>query len=252
MELQALLLVCLAALFVGFAKTGVPGSGILIVPLMAIALETMGTKASVGYLLPLLIVGDVFAVCYYRRHAQWAKLWKLFPWVAPGIIIGALTLDRIHSDTLRILLGCLVLVLLTLELIRQRAGWNNLPHTTWFAASTGIAGGFATTVGNAAGSIMNIYFLSMELPKKEFIGTQAWFFMIVNWLKVPIFVKLGMITGETIAFDAKLVPLIAIGAFLGIKLVPRIPQTLFNRLILALAAVASLELIFNWTRFLTD
>ena len=61
-----------------------------------------------------------------------------------------------------------------------------VPDYWWFAAFLGFFGGFSTMVANAAGPIMALYLLSMRLPKNVFIGTGAWFFFIINLLKVPL------------------------------------------------------------------
>jgi uncharacterized membrane protein YfcA len=236
------MLIAVAALLLGMAKTGVPGIGILVVLLLALAFPE-DTKLSVGVLLPMLITGDVVAVAWYRRHAQWDKLWRLFPAVALGIGAGAWFLGRVSEHWFRPLLGWLILGLLLLELIRVRWRLDALAHHPVFAALTGLGAGFATTVGNAAGPIMSIYLIARGLPKQQFIGTAAWFFMIVNLSKVPVFVYQGMITRQTLQWNLVAVPLILAGAALGIRVVPHISQTLFNRLVLAFCAVAALKLI---------
>lgn len=240
MEWQALLLGGVAALLVGMAKNGVPGLGILVVPLMALAFPT---RTSVGTLLPMLITGDIIAILYYRRHAQWSKLWGLFPYVACGMALAWFVLKRIDDDHLRPLLGLLVLLLLLLELMRDRLGWTHLPHHPLFAAGTGASAGFATTVGNAAGPIMSLYLISRGLPKQQFVGTAAWFFFIVNVSKVPLYGGLGMITRESLLFDLAMAPLVVAGALLGIRLLPVISQKVFNRLVLILSAVAAISLL---------
>ena len=60
-------LAVLCALLVGFAKSGLPAAGVIIVPLMA---NIFPAGMSRGILLPMLIVGDLFAIGYYRRHAS--------------------------------------------------------------------------------------------------------------------------------------------------------------------------------------
>ncbi len=239
------LLAAAAALMVGFSKTGLPGTGILVVPIMALIFAS--TRESIGLLLPMLIVGDIFAVAYYKRHAQWKQLWRLFPWVAPGMAAGYLLLlwTRDKSFDLAPLLGAIVLALVIVDLLRMRYQWVNMPHQTWFVGGTGTLAGFTTTVGNAAGSIMNIYFLSLDLPKAQFVGTAAWFFMIVNLAKVPIFVHNDMITTSSLGFDVLMIPAIAVGAVLGILLLPVLPQKAFNLIVRVLAAVAALKLIIN-------
>ena len=231
---------CCAALMVGFSKTGVPGLGILIVPIMA---GIFPAKLSVGALLPMLIVGDVFAVAWYRRRAQWDKLLRLLPYVFLGMIPGTIVLWKIDEKALKPLLGGLVLALLAVQLVRWRFKWTRMPRGIWFTAAAGIMAGFATTVGNVAGPIMGIYLISAGLSKDEFIGTGAWYYLTVNTCKVPIFSCLGIITAETLGFDAAVAPAIVIGALVGRFALPSIPVKTFNAAILILAAIGALRLI---------
>lgn len=230
----------LTAILVGFAKCGLPGMGILVVPIMALAFPA---KESVGVLVPILIAGDIFAVSFYRRHAQWNKLWGLLPSVALGMALAAWLLNRIDNQQMKPLLGWLVLALIILEFVRKRAGWNDVPHHPAFVITMGFLGGFGTTLGNVAGPIMTIYFLARGLDKNGFIGTFAWFFLIVNVAKLPLYVPLGMITLESLQFNLWLVPLVAVGAGIGRWTLPRIPQQTFTWLVMLLAAAAAVRLV---------
>ncbi len=229
-----------SAFLIGFAKNGVPGSGILIVPLMAMAFEA---KQSVGTLLPMLIVGDVVAITYYRCHAHWDKIRTLFPWVVPGMVVAALVLDAVDSSQLRRILGTLVLGMLILEQCRKHFKWERLPHHVLFIGGVGFSAGFATTLGNAAGSIMNLYLMSKGMPKFKFVGTAAWFFFLVNVTKLPLYSYRGMITLDSLRYNLTMVPMILLGAYAGIKLLPHIPQQAFNAVILILTAAAALSLL---------
>jgi len=232
-------LAVVAGLFVGFAKTGVAGIGILAIPLMAMA---FGAKASVGTLLPMLIVGDFIAVGYYRRHAVWRHLVHLLPWVLLGLALGFLALRPLKGPQMQLVLGSLILALIGLQIARKRCGdWmeHKLPHTWWFSALIGILAGFATMLANAAGPIMVLYFLTRNLPKKEFIGTGAWFYLVVNLIKAPLFHGQGMITADSLLLNAWMAPAIIAGAVLGILVLPRISQDLFTRAVLLLAILAS-------------
>jgi len=233
-----------AALLVGFTKTGVPGLGIVIVPLLV---SVFGGKPAMGVLLPMLFFGDFFAIAYYRRHAQWSILVKLLPWVAAGLVLGYLALARVTSEQLGTLLAGLVLVLVALKAIQSvGGGWleEHLPRRWWFSALAGVLAGFATTVGNVAGAITGIYFLSMGLQKHGFMGTGAWFYCIVNASKIPLYLNLGLITTSTLAFDVRLAPLVVLGAVIGFPAFKRIPQKWFDRAVLGLAALAALRLLF--------
>ncbi|QDP39880.1 sulfite exporter TauE/SafE family protein [Radiobacillus deserti] len=232
------------AMFIGFTKTGISSLGILVVTALMLIFPA---KESVGILLPLLIIGDIFAVVYYRRSVVWKYLFSLVPWVLIGIIAGYFVLDEVSSEQLKPMIGILVLALIVLQISREKFGesFNQaLPKAMWFTIAMGGLAGFATMIGNAAGGVMAIYLLVKELPKKEFVGTGAWFFLFVNVIKVPFYVQLDLITFDSLAFNVWLVPSIVIGAVIGIKLLPKIPQKTFHVLILTFTALGAIRLLF--------
>jgi len=243
-----------AALLIGISKTGLPGIAILIVPLLA---AVFGGRASIGIMLPMLICGDFFAVFWYRRHAQWNTLVRLLPWVVGGLALGAGGLwimgeSRGQKDILSIIIGFLVLGMLGLQLMERRLGDRLTPRSGIGIAATGTAAGFATTVSNAAGPIMTIYLTAHRLPKEQFMGTIAWYFLIINLAKVPVYLALTalnpakpIMTGQSVHFVLTICPAIIVGAFMGKWLLPRIPQKAFDAAVLALAAVSAVKLIIG-------
>jgi len=235
--------VCICAVLVGFAKTGISGVGILVVPIFA---DVFPAGESAGILLPMLCVGDIFAVIYYKRHAVWNKIWPLFPWVLLGIIAATLVRNELSSSHLRMCIGVIVLtvLLLSIYLNKERVEKTTEKTSIWLAGATGASGGFATMLANAAGPIMNVYLILMKLPKNAFIGTGAWFFLLVNFFKIPIMAYEGNIDLNSITFNAKLVPAIVIGSLLGIKIVKVIPEQIFRKMVLILTFIASVKLFF--------
>jgi len=102
--------------------------------------------------------------------------------------------------------------------------------------------GVTTMMANAAGPVMVIYLLAMRLPKIEFVGTSAWFFFVVNWLKVPFSANLNLMTVDSVKLNLMMLPCIAVGAFVGIFFLKRIPQKVFNAVVQILAAAAAIKL----------
>jgi uncharacterized protein len=240
----------LCALLVGFSKTGVVGLGIVAVPIMA---GIFPPRESTGILLPMLVVGDIVAVTLYRRHAldrsMWRTLLRLLPWVALGLGLGYVAMDWVTDRQMSPILGGLILGLLVLQFVRKRAGdWmdQRLPHTWWFGAICGFLAGLATMLANAAGPITVMYFLARGLPKREFVVTGAWFYLIVNLIKMPMSATLGLVTAPTLAFDLAMVPIILVGAVLGYFVLSKMPQKVFDGLVLVIAVAASLRLIVQW------
>jgi len=240
----------LCAFLVGVSKTGMPGVGILVV---LIAAFVVPAKASVGLVLPLLIFADIFAAAWYHRKAQWRHIFRLLGFTFIGIVVAAQTLEKINDRQLKAIIGVIVLALLAVST------WNNYRKSSYlqydhssvvrqwiFAVVFGFLAGYTTMMANAAGPIMIVYLLAVGLGKIEFVGTTAWFFFIVNWLKVPFQSKLNMITVESLKLDACLFPLVFVGAACGIVLVKHIPQKLFNTVVTVLAAGAAIWMVVSY------
>jgi uncharacterized membrane protein YfcA len=222
-----------AAFFVGVAKTGVPGLGILVIPMMVLAVGD--ARQSAGWLLPILCMADVFAVVYWRRHAAASRLFTLMPWVLAGLAGGAVALS-LPERTIRTMVGTIVAVMLAVYLRRRSHPVTEVQNVP--AAPYGIAAGFATTVANAAGPVMNLYLLSKRLSKEEFVATGAWFFFLVNLTKIPVYIWHGLFSAPSLAFDALMFPPVMLGAVTGRWLIHRIPSRLFEILVVALTGLS--------------
>jgi uncharacterized membrane protein YfcA len=222
-----------AAFFVGVSKTGVPGLGILVVPVMVLAVGD--AKQSAGWLLPILCMADVFAVVYWRRHAAAHRLFSLAPWVLAGLLGGAMALSLPEAG-IRVIVASIIAVMLVIFLKRRiLPGKTEVPISP---APYGVAAGFATTVANAAGPVMNLYLLSKRLPKQEFVATGAWFFFVINLAKVPIYLWHGLFSVRSLTFDAVMFPAVMGGALTGRWLIDRIPNRLFEILVVVLTALS--------------
>ncbi|MFJ6539763.1 sulfite exporter TauE/SafE family protein [Streptomyces sp. NPDC091385] len=274
----------LAALLVGFSKTAVSGANTVSLAVFAAVLPA---RASTGVLLPLLIAGDILAVLTYRRHAHWPTLWRLFPAVGVGVVLGTLFLVRAGDGIVRTSIGAILLLMTGITLWRRRAAGrpksgsepegagdgeagaegaadggsagggsvDGEAGTDRSAVSTragrtaagayGVLGGFTTMVANAGGPVMSMYLLSAGFRKLGFLGTSAFFFLIVNVSKVPFSAALGLIDGHSLLLDAALLVFVVPGAFIGKWAVNRINQQLFDRLVVAATIVGALELLLS-------
>ena len=235
-------LLALAAVITGLSKTALPGAGTLSVAIFAAVLPA---RQSTGTLLLLLIVADVFAVVAYRRDANWRALLRLAPAVVVGLLVGAVFLAFADDTWVRKVIGLILLVVIIVTLVRRRmvAGVADAgPHRV-AAGTYGTLGGFTTMVANAAGPVMSMYFLAARFSVKEFLGTAAWFFALVNLSKVPFSVGLGLITVPGLLIDLVLVPAVVLGALSGRWLADRLDQRLFERLVIVFTVIGALYLL---------
>ncbi|PIM71542.1 hypothetical protein CTU88_15915 [Streptomyces sp. JV178] len=238
-----------AALLVGFSKTAVSGANTVSLAIFAAVLPA---RASTGVLLPILIVGDVLAVLTYRRHAHWPTLWRLFPAVGAGVVFGTLFLMWADDQVVRTSIGAILLLMTAVTVWRRRtADQDDEPDSVTTRAgrvkarSYGVLGGFTTMVANAGGPVMSMYLLSAGFRKLGFLGTSAFFFLIVNVSKVPFSVGLGLIDGPSLLLDATLALFVVPGALLGKWAVNRINQRLFEQLVIAATVLGGLQLLLR-------
>ncbi|MEU0335460.1 sulfite exporter TauE/SafE family protein [Streptomyces sp. NPDC006193] len=238
-----------AALLVGFSKTAVSGANTVSLAVFAAVLPA---RASTGALLPLLIAGDLLAVATYRRHAHWPTLWRLFPAVAAGVAAGTLFLVWAGDGVVRTSIGAILLLMAGVTIWRRRtAGAPQPPGAAPTRAGRvkarfyGVLGGFTTMVANAGGPVMSLYLLSAGFRKLGFLGTSAFFFLVVNVSKVPFSAGLGLIDGRSLLLDAALVAFVLPGAWFGRWAVDRIDQRLFERLVIAATVAGGFQLLLR-------
>ncbi len=236
------LLAVLAAFGMGISKGGLIGVGLFHVVIFAFL---FGARDSTGIVLPMLLVGDVCAVAWYRQHARWEYIRRMLPAACIGIVCGSLLMHRMSDTQFKPLIGWIILTLAVLQVARmQRPDWfGDVPHTRWFSWTMGLSAGVTTMLANAAGPIFALYTLAVSLPKFEMVGTTAWMFLIINAVKVPFSVSLGLIHQQTLRLNLMLAPIVIVGVFSGRWLTQRLPQRAFDALLLAFAAVAALRLI---------
>ena len=138
----------------------------------------------------------------------------------------------------------MILLIVAIDLARRAAKVELRAESRVFAAAIGILAGAFTMIANAAGPVMTIYLLSMNLSKEEFVGTGAWFYFIINLLKLPFSVALGMVTWSTVQVNLELLPLVLIGSLIGVLAMKRMSQNAFNIIAEALAVVGGVRLFF--------
>lgn len=240
---EAILVVAVVALLLGMAKTGVHGAGMLSVPLLA---NVYGGKLSSGMMLPMLLVADIFGVWYYHRHASWKQLKVLFPWAAAGILAGSLAGTYIDDGVFRLVMAVTIFASLAIMVWMEFGGKEKIPDSIYLGITAGFLGGFTSMIGNLAGTVMAVYFLSMRLSKNNFIGTTAWFFLVLNWFKVPFHVWMWH-TISLSSWTTALIfsPVILGGAFLGIWLVKQMTDRTYRWFIAAMTFVAAIVMILR-------
>jgi uncharacterized membrane protein YfcA len=229
-----------SAFLVGFSKTSAGGVGLLIIVLITAAFPG---KESLGVLIPMLFFADIVAVITYRRHCKWGVIVKIFPITALGVVLGSLLVDYVPPALFLPTLGFIIVGLLALDLLIETRTLN-MCSAKVFVIFTGLFVGVSSMMANAAGPLLSIYLLHLRLPKESFVGTRSWFFLLVNALKFPIAMRLGLINTETLKLDLLFFPVIIIGAIVGWFATRKISFAGFKWWIRGVSMIAGMKFIF--------
>ena len=231
------------AFLLGVSKAGIKGIASLIVTGLALV---FGAKESTGILMPLLLVGDIFAITYYKSHLQKKYLYKLLPWMVVGVLIGVMGGNYITERLFKNGMALIILFSVALMYYWENKRDKTIPSHWTFGGVMGLLAGFTTMIGNLAGAFSNIYFLALRLPKNNFIGTAAWLFFIINAFKVPFHIwTWKTINSHSILISLKLIPFVIIGLVLGEFFVQKIENESYRKLILIFTAAGGIAILIN-------
>ena len=232
-----------AVFLLGLSKSGIKGIGIILIVILAFV---FGEKTSTGVLLPMLVCADILAVIYYNRHADWGIIKKLIPWMIIGVLVGVWVGNDISEYVFKKLMAFIIIISVIIMFFLDRIKSAEPPSNKLFSSSMGFLAGFTTMIGNLAGPVSNIYFLTMRFPKNEFIGTAAWLFFIINIFKLPFHIFVWKtITKESLALNSVLIPAVLIGFFIGVHIVKLISNLNYRRFILIVTAIGGIIMLFS-------
>ncbi|HUB26910.1 MAG TPA: sulfite exporter TauE/SafE family protein [Tepidisphaeraceae bacterium] len=239
-------IVLFAIFLIGVTKSGFgAGVGLMIVPMTTIAMghTARGSEAALGLMLPLLVAGDLFAVWQYRKMFRPGMpavgvLRRLLPGGIVGVVIGGFLLYWLHSQTrlvgalIRIEIGFESIGLVALHWWRQFRGvQTHLMPEPWRSHITGCFSGISSTLAHAAGPIVAMYLLPLNLDRQLFVGTCALFFFVLNSSKLPAYFGSGLFDRAPVSFSLQFLPLVAAGAIAGLWLNRRLSDKVFTAIV---------------------
>ncbi|MFC5050380.1 sulfite exporter TauE/SafE family protein [Rubritalea spongiae] len=242
MTSEQIIVLCISAFCIGVAKAGFSGTSLIGVFLMT---ETFGAKEQIGIALPMLIMADMIVYPAFRKYGSWKPVWLLLWPALVGIGLALWVLNTVSNESMRSAIGWIILSMVGMQLVRK---WkpeltSKLAHSKGFGVAAGVTGGVATMLANAAGPIMQLYLLSRNMSKMDLIGVGARFFLLVNLIKLPLSAGLSLTTWDTLKWNFAVLPVIVIAVWIGKKLLVKLPQAVFEAMIIVTATVAGVRLL---------
>ncbi len=254
-DLMQLGWIALSLFLLAMSKGGFP-IGSIALPLLVFVWpdQTQAARASVAFMLPMLCVMDIVALCLYARHVQWPLIRPLLGGSLAGVLVGSLlfvsdesALLALSDRMLTFLIGLLGLLFVLYRIARR---WllqhlETVHPTTLVASGFGLAAGITSTLAHAAGPVMQMYLLPQHLPKAQFAATTVAFFFLLNLVKMIPFTLAGRIQTEGLLLGVTLLPVIPLGVLAGFALVRITREKHYTALIYTALTVASSGLILK-------
>ncbi len=148
--------IAILGFMIGFAKGGFSGLGALLTPILALVLPV---AFAVGVLLPMLMVGDVFAVTMYWKEWDLDLVKRMLPAGIIGALAGTFLLSSVSPEGLRLILGIFVLGLVAYKFLSDRIQAIRYEPRSWHAPAAGFLAGIASGMFNSGGPSFNSYLL---------------------------------------------------------------------------------------------
>lgn len=238
-------LVCIiTVILTGMAKGGFAGLGALATPVVALALPPAMAAAVV---LPLLILQDVISVWSFRREwSGWIVAWML-PGAILGIVLGYAYAAYLDERALTGMIGTVTLAFGVYRLWIERGGRvvaaSNSPG--WVGSLFGVVTGLASHISHSGAPPYQMWVTPRQLPHMVYAGTTAVLFAAINWLKVPSYLALGLLTSEVLSLAAVLYPLAVASTLVSVAVVRRLDSERFYRAIYYLMIALGGKLILD-------
>lgn len=223
------------------------GAGIFMLPIMSIVLPA---KLALGLGAPAMLISDMVGCRSYFKEWSSREIAVLLPAAIIGIGIGAFLVDIIPAAPFRKTVGAMAVIFALTSLgsafftraDKQPSAWL---RSKFSGISIGFLGGLATTLAHAGGIVWSVYLMQQRLPKRQFVGTIVFMFLITNTLKTISYLFIDILSLDSLPVLLVGLPLIVIGGFVGDRLNTRMPLKAFRCLVLLIIAVMGLHLMIK-------
>ncbi len=234
-----------ASVLVGMGKGGLPMSGMLAVPVLAL---TVSPVTAAGLLLPVYVVSDLFGLYAYRQAFDRRVLAILVPGAVAGVGIGWATAHLVSEAAVTLLVGGIGVSFALNQILRRPV--EGPPRRAEVAPGLfwGAVTGFTSFVSHSGAPPYQVYTLPLRMEKAVFAGTATIAFAMINAVKLLPYWALGQLSADNLRHAALLCLPAAAAVFAGVWLVRVLPARVFFALVTWALLAISAKLVWDGTR----
>jgi uncharacterized membrane protein YfcA len=214
------------------------GSALIAAPLSLLVLDKFTVVSS------LTITGLVLNAFLFRKIKQPINLALLLPLCLASVIgmpFGIWILKTVPINIIKIIAGSLSILFTLITSFTK----ISLPRTKFVTAIAGLFSGLLQTSISMTGPPVVLLLAGTGREKNEIRKTLVAFFLWMNIISLPFFLFSKTITFQRVSFGLYALPFVFLGAYLGNKVVEKIPQKAFRLLALATVCITSFLSIYS-------
>ncbi len=223
------------------AVTGFGGAAVLLPMLVFVS----GVREAVPILTVAQLIGNGSRVWFNRRELDWRVVgWFALGGVPMALLGGVLFAHAPPRALTRVLGGFLILVVVIRHLPKMKAFRTPLKGF----AVIGAASSFLSALLGSVGPLMAPFFLAYGLVKGAYIGTEAMSTVVMHVVKLIAYRESAVLPLHAVLSGLALGPIMVAGSFGGKRVVDRLPERVFVRLIDLTLLAAGTMFMAGWSK----
>jgi uncharacterized membrane protein YfcA len=167
-----------------------------------------------------------------------------------GIVLGWVFFNQVEPKYLGALVGVTAISFVALRSwqaakAKTTGGLQPYKAPDWVARLCSIGSGFTSFVAHAGGPPMSLYTIPQKLNPVTFAATMTVFFACINLAKWIPYHSLGLLRWDYLSTSLVLIPLGAVGNFLGLYLAKTINPAIFYKIVNTALLASGTKLIYD-------